>query len=185
MKNLILASKSPRRKELLASAGYNFTICVEDIDETFLSSESILDNQKRIVKEKASVVFLNHEEDIVISADTIVVLNDKVYGKPKTLEESKEMIEELNGNTHQVITTVCIMSKEKIDLFSVITDVKFKQLTEEEIQNYVNTKEGMDKAGSYGIQGLGGSLIEAINGPYTNVVGLPIEALKEHLNEYK
>ena len=182
MKNIILASNSPRRKEILKNAGINFEIITSDIDETFDSNKTIIENSLEVAKKKGIAVFKNHQDKIVISADTIVVFNNKVYGKPKDLDESYEMIKELNGNTHEVITSVCIINDNLIDEFSVFSFVTFKELSEKEIVDYVNTKEGLDKAGAYGIQGIGKSLILKFEGEYENIVGLPIKEVLEHLD---
>ena len=185
VKNIILASNSPRRKELLTNAGINFEVEASDIDETFDKEKSIIENSLMVAKKKGKVVLKQHLDSTIISADTIVVFNNKVYGKPANLEESYKMIKELSNNTHEVITSVCIMDENKIDEFYVKTFVTFKDLTEKEINDYVNTKEGMDKAGAYGIQGIGKKLVLKYEGDYENIVGLPIKEVIEHLKNWQ
>ena len=171
---LILASNSPRRKELLETAGLSFEICVKDVDETVPDGTAPIEAAKMTAAKKALATAESHKNDIVIGADTIVVANGKILGKPKDEVDAKSMLRMLSGIEHEVITGVCIIRNGKPEAFAQISKVKFYDLTDEEISAYVATKEPMDKAGAYGIQGLGCRLVERIEGDYFNIVGLPV-----------
>lgn len=181
---IILASGSPRRKELLEQAGYDFTVEVSDADEKI--SEKAPD---RLVEElsmrKAMAVADLHkgekqEENLtIIGADTVVALDGKILGKPKDEEDAYHMLQSLSGRTHQVYTGVSLLLLRQGDIFTkekfcVCTDVTMRDMSEKEILHYVRTKEPMDKAGAYGIQGKAAIFISGIHGDYYNVVGLPI-----------
>lgn len=174
MKKIILASASPRRKELLETAGIEFEICVSDADETVPEGTKPADAAKMTATKKALAVAESHKDDIVIGADTIVVANGKILGKPKDKEDAEAMLSTLSGIEHEVITGVCIVNSGEINAFEQISKVKFYDLSSEEISAYVSTNEPMDKAGSYGIQGKGCTLVEKIDGDYFNIVGLPV-----------
>ena len=179
--NLILASKSPRRKELLTQAGFQFTIDVSNVDET-VEEINPVDKVLAIAKKKGLDVFKKHKEDaIILSADTIVVINDEVLGKPKDKDDARIMIKKLQNNVHQVFTAIYIKSKNHEDLFVEKTDVVVGKMTEEEIEEYINTAEPYDKAGGYGIQGIFSRYISSINGDYYNVMGLPIYKVRQAL----
>ena len=182
--NLILASSSPRRKELLSLLKIPFDIIVSDIDES-INLENDLDKEiENLSYKKAYAVFKDHQDSIVIGSDTIVILNNKVLGKPKDKEEAKEMLRSLQDNTHTVLTAVTIISKDKYDTFSIKADVTFNHMDEEEIEEYVNTNEPLDKAGSYAIQGDGAKYIKQVNGDYYAVIGLPISEVYNRLKNY-
>lgn len=170
--NLVLASASPRRSELLSYLGLPFSIRVADIDEGLVSEESPDDYVKRLSFEKASKVFLGDE--CVIGADTIVVSEGKILGKPQDAVHAEEMLRLLSGSWHEVLTGVSVVNRVKRETFSVKTKVLFDKIGDDEIVNYIATSEPMDKAGAYAIQGIGGKFIREIQGSYSNVVGLPL-----------
>lgn len=174
MKKIILASSSPRRKELLTTAGMKFEIHVEEVDETVPEGTPPAEAAKMTATKKAAAVAKDFTDCIVIGADTIVVANGRILGKPKDESDAKSMLRMLSGIEHEVITGVCLINGEKTEAFAQISKVKFYDLTDEEITAYVATKEPMDKAGAYGIQGLGCKLVEKIEGDYFNIVGLPV-----------
>lgn len=184
--NIILASASPRRKEILENANVKFSIVSSSIEETTLAGESPCQMVMRLAFEKGIDVASRKRSDLVISADTIVVLSNTVLGKPEDEEDAKKMISLLSGKTHQVITGISLIhldsNKKIIDY--VISNVKFKDLSEEDINDYIKTKESLDKAGAYGIQGYGALLVEEIHGDYFNIVGLPISKVSDLLKEH-
>ena len=180
---IILASKSPRRRYLLEQAGLKFSVIPSSIDEakTPLCSP---DTYVRILSEaKADDISKKYPEKWVIGADTIVLKNNDILGKPRSRDEARTMLKQLSGQVHQVLTgyAVCCKAKNKMFSETIKTDVLFKNLTHDEIEWYVHTKEPFDKAGSYAIQGLGTFLVKSINGSYTNVVGLPVCEVIEFL----
>ena len=180
--NLILASASPRRKALLEKFGIPFVIQVADIDETMDSDKLPYDEVGRVSRAKALAV--PHEEgDIVIAADTIVVCENRVLGKPHSEEEAKAMLRLLSGRDHQVMTGCTVLRGEKCRTFTEVTDLHFRLLRESEIEKYVLSGEPMDKAGSYGIQGGAALFCERLSGDYYNVMGLPVCRLGEVLRE--
>lgn len=181
---IILASKSPRRKEILASAGYNFDVKVSNADEN-VSASSITEMSLMISKRKCDAVFEENKDCVVISADTIVVINDKVLEKPKSIENCREMIKTLQDNVHEVYTSVIVKSVDKEVSFLEKTKVFVGKMTDEEIEEYINTSEPYDKAGGYAIQGIFGKYIKKIEGDYYNVMGLPIYKLNKVLKEFK
>lgn len=178
---IILASKSPRRKELLALTGFNFECKEADIDETIDNSLSLEDAIIEVAYHKANHVYTDNKDSIVIGADTIVTLDGVVYGKPKDREDAYRMLKTFSGRIHDVITGVAIVSDQSIEKFASVTKVKMYELTDEEIYNYIDTAEPMDKAGAYGIQGIGSLLIESIDGDFYTVMGLPIAKLNREL----
>jgi len=174
--NLILASSSPRRRNLLDQAGLTFTVVSSSVDETSVNTLSP-DNRVRLLAEaKAGEVARRYPGSWVIGADTIVVIGGTVLGKPGTPAQARYMLEMLSGKTHKVLTAYCICCEVANRHFSetVETKVRFKTLTSTEIDWYINTGEPFDKAGGYGAQGLGAFLIRRLEGSYTNVVGLPV-----------
>lgn len=178
MAKFVLASASPRRKEILQILKIDFDIIVSEVDEekiVYMNDPSMYVQELALLKCSDVAKDLNNK--IVISADTIVCLDDKILGKPHSEEEAEQMLESLSGREHTVYTGVCIMRTN--DTFTVCEAVKtkvfFKKLTKEKIRAYISTGEPMDKAGAYGIQGLGATLIERIDGDYFNVMGLPLE----------
>lgn len=186
MKEVVLASASPRRKELLSQIGIDFRICVSKKEEEILRNKPE-DIVKDLSYTKARDVFENDNRDaIVIGADTIVVYDEKVLGKPKSEEEAYEMIKMLQGNVHQVYTGVTIIWRQEdethVSSFFAVTDVEIYYMSEDEIRAYIATNEPYDKAGGYGIQGYFARYVKQIKGDYNNVVGLPIGKLYQILN---
>ncbi len=174
---LFLASASPRRRQLLEQAGYRFHVVKPDIEEQRQHDESPYDYVLRLSQQKAAAgLILAHDHDnaVVLGADTIVVLDDLLMEKPLDFQDANAMLTALSGRRHQVMTAVTVLDKEKQCSDVVITDVWFKPLSEEEISHYWQTGEPCDKAGSYGIQGSGGRFVSRIEGSYSAVVGLPL-----------
>ena len=175
---IILASKSPRRKEILETMGVQFEIDVADVDESVDACLSPVEAVCEISKRKAEKVSERHGEDeIVISADTVVVIDGKIIGKPKDKEDAFCILKNLSGRTHEVYTgfTVCGNGKTKTDF--EVTKVHFKELCDDDIRRYIATGEPMDKAGAYGIQQKGNLFVDYIHGDYYNVVGFPISKI--------
>ncbi len=179
---IILASQSPRRRELLKLFGLPFTICVADIDETMDKTKPAADEVARVSRCKALAV-PRGEDAVVIAADTIVVCEGKVLGKPHSPEEAERMLSLLSGRDHQVMTGVTVLRGEQERVFTEITDLHFRCLTEKEIRRYVCSGEPMDKAGAYGIQGGAALFCEKMTGDYYNVMGLPVCRLGQVLKE--
>lgn len=181
---IILASASPRRQELLRQVGCNFSVVISDViednDQELVPQELAMLQAKEKAMDVASKV---SPEDIVIGADTIVVFHDKVYGKPKDIHEARQMLTSLSGNEHQVITGIAVAWTDKVWTEFVVTRVKFSKVTTDEIEKYLATGEPMDKAGAYGIQGIGALMVEGIHGCYNNVVGLPLNKLSDVLKK--
>lgn len=188
----ILASTSPRRKELLTRFGVTFTVAKSSFEESHEQWANPVEYVKAQACGKAEHVIVEDkslDEYIVLGADTIVAWNGELLGKPVDDVDAVRMLTELSGQAHQVITGMCLRyvnrktGDERSVSFSDTTDVIFYELSEEEIKNYVATGEGRDKAGAYGIQGLGGYLVKGIEGSYTNVVGLPVEVVLRKIND--
>ncbi len=178
MKEIILASGSPRRQSLLKNLGLCFSTISVNIDESFLPQESPRDAVRRLARQKAErAVPILKDNCLLIAADTIVVLDGQVMGKPGSEEEAMEMLTWLSGRCHQVITAICIRTQRGYEVEDETTRVYFRHLSEEEIRAYVASGEPADKAGAYGIQGRGGLLVQRIEGCYFNVVGLPLSRL--------
>ena len=185
MKRIVLASASPRRKEILEKFGLDFEIITSEVDEKVEKNEDPLKVAETLALKKCLDVSKKcNKGDIVIAADTIVYY-DAILGKPKDREDAFEMLKSLSGKTHQVITGFAILEvgSEKRIVDHEMTRVKFRTLSDEKIERYLNTQEYVDKAGAYGIQGYGEILVEAINGSYSNVVGLPTYKLDKHLKD--
>ena len=177
---LILASASPRRKALLSLLGIPFTVRAADIDETMDPEKPPFDEVARVSRLKALAVSRG-EEDIVIAADTIVVCQGKVLGKPHSEDEAASMLRLLSGRDHQVMTGCTILYGDRAETFTEVTSLHFRPLSEKEIQKYVQSGEPMDKAGAYGIQGGAALFCEKLEGDYYNVMGLPVCRLYETL----
>ncbi len=176
---IILASKSPRRKELLSFITTDFSVKSADVDETL--PQGITPDKAVEYLSKIKAEPFKNENDIVIGADTVVALDGKILGKPRDDADAFATLKMLSGREHSVFTGVSVIKGEKIETFSVQTKVKMFELTDEEIEEYIATDEPFDKAGSYGIQGKGSLLVEKIDGDYFNVVGLPISRLNRVL----
>ncbi len=181
---LILASKSPRRSELLRQVGLEFEVVPSGVEEEFAKGESPREHVIRLAQAKANDVASRYPEDWVIAADTIVHIGGSILGKPGNREEALEMLRCLSGQEHWVTTGffVCHLRKGRADKEAVQTAVRMKNLTASEMEWYVQTGEPFDKAGGYAIQGAGSFMIESIQGSYTNVVGLPLCELIRMLN---
>ena len=184
---LILASNSPRRKELLAGLDVQFEVRVlKGIDESYPDTVPTAEIAEYIAQKKAAAYRETIAADeLVITADTIVVLGDEVLGKPKNAADARRMLRELSGRTHQVITGVVLTTKERQEHFSVVSDVTFKTLEDSEIDYYVETYKPMDKAGAYGIQEWIGYVgVTRLEGSYFNVMGLPVQRIYEALRRF-
>lgn len=179
---LVLASRSPRRSELLHAAGFEFTVRAADVDETPRDGEDPRDYVLRVAEEKARAVGATDEE-IVLAADTTVVLQNAILGKPKDAADAARMLRTLSGQRHEVMTGICLRHKDRMLRDFASTAVWFAALNDFEIQDYVNSGEPMDKAGAYGIQGLASRFIERIEGSYSNVVGLPVALVYKRICE--
>jgi len=173
---LILASKSPRRRYLLEQVGLQFAVIHSNFDENSIPLSSPESYVRRLAEAKAKDISKRHTDSWVIAADTMVAIDNTLLGKPGSRPEARKMLRSLSGKTHQVLTGFCICCEETGRLFSetVKTDVCIKELTEHQIDWYINSEEPFDKAGAYAIQGIGTFLVKQIHGSYTNVVGLPV-----------
>ena len=183
MKNIILKSQSPRRKELLSKMGYEFTVKVYDVEETLDNNKTPYENVLALGLKKASI---NKELDygnILIGCDTIVVLDEKIFGKPKDEKDAYNMLKELSGKCHFVMSGLSVIYKEKVYSLVEVSKVYFKELSDKDILDYIETKECFGKAGSYAIQGLGIRLIDHYEGSLNNIIGLPTEKLEKILGE--
>ncbi|MDQ1329927.1 MAG: dTTP/UTP pyrophosphatase [Thermodesulfobacteriota bacterium] len=180
---LILASKSARRRYLLKQAGLSFSVIPSGFDESSVPVSSPGEYVRILAESKAEDIADKYPESWVIGADTVVVINGKILGKPSSRTDARSMLKSLSGQTHEVLTGYCICCRAKGRLFSetIKTDVLFKNLSGDEIEWYIHTKEPFDKAGAYAIQGLGTFLVKSVNGSYTNVVGLPVCEVIEFL----
>tara|TARA_Y100000296_G_C5150240_1_gene245996 strand:- start:29 stop:604 length:576 start_codon:yes stop_codon:yes gene_type:complete len=181
---MILASSSPRRRELLTQIGVRFRIQAADIDETPLAEEPAVAYVERMALEKARKVAEEHPQEVVLGSDTSVIFSGEILGKPVNNREAEETLQRLSGQTHQVLSAVAVVKGNREKVISVATEVTFRSLSDEEIARYVATGEPADKAGSYGIQGMGAILVAGISGSYSNVVGLPLTETAALLNEF-
>lgn len=184
MQKVILASESPRRRELLSSLNVNYTTCAPGVEEHFNRDLSIEKAVMQVAQAKAEAVLKVRPNDIIIGADTIVVIDNEILGKPKDNEEAKAMLKKLSGRTHSVFTGVSILYQNHVENFYEETKVTFYELEESLMDEYIATKECKDKAGAYGIQGKGSILVKKIEGDYYNVVGLPLAKLYRKLLRY-
>ena len=184
-RRLILASASPRRQSLMREAGFTFEVRVPDVDERFPPDMAVTEVAAFIAKRKADSFRGRPDDDIIVTADTVVILADRILNKPDTRDEAIRMLGELSGRSHLVMTGVCILSNEKECLFDDTTEVTFKKLTRDEIEFYVDRYQPFDKAGGYGAQDwIGMVAIEKIAGSYFNVMGLPIHKVYENLSRW-
>lgn len=184
MSKIILASGSPRRKELLSTLGYEFEVMTSEVDETLNPDNDIIEEIEALSFKKALAVFKDHRDKIVIGSDTMVTINGRRLGKPKDEEDAFLMLKELSNNTHEVVTAVSIISASQSETFSSVSKVKFAKMSDEEIREYIATKEPMDKAGAYAIQGLGSKYIQGIVGDYYSIMGLPVCEVYHRLQKY-
>ena len=184
---IILASNSPRRRELLAGLGFDFEVRVlPDIDESYPETLAALDTAEYIAAKKADAYrSAMASDELIITADTVVIVGDEVLGKPANDSEARDMLLKLSGRTHQVVTGVCLTTQQQSSRFSVRTDVTFKPLTEAEIQYYIEKYKPFDKAGAYGIQEWIGYIgCTGLNGSYYNVMGLPVQRIYTELQKF-
>jgi septum formation protein len=179
---LILASASPRRRELLTEAGIAFTVHPADIDETHRAGESPIAFTQRLAREKAEAISAQHPGATVLGADTIVVCDHEILGKPADKKDAARMLRLLSSRDHQVITGVALVSLSGTQTQTETTIVTMREISEEEIQKYIATGEPMDKAGAYAIQGAAAAFIPSIEGDYSNVVGLPMKLVQQMLS---
>lgn len=174
MKRFVVASASPRRRELLSNAGYTFEVIPSDADESLPCGTAADVAVLELAKRKAHSVLKNETNAVVLGCDTVVSLDGKILGKPKTCDEAERMLHSLSGRAHEVFTGVCITDGEREESFVCETKVEFYPLSDKTVSSYVKTGEPMDKAGAYGIQGLGSVLVKKIDGDYFTVMGLPV-----------
>ena len=180
---VILASQSPRRRELLALVGIAHTVRPADIDERWIPGELPVPHAERLAREKAHTLALQEPGAVVIAADTIVVLDGEILGKPRDAADARAMIRRLSGRKHTVFTAIAVARAGRTVSAVEEVDVTFRDLTDEEIVEYVRTGEPMDKAGAYGIQGFGATIVERIDGDYFSVMGLGLRRLVALLGE--
>lgn len=183
-RRLILASASPRRQELLQDLSYPFDIVAADCEEYFDRFLPIASAIEQIARQKALTVWEQHPEAVVLGADTMVCYKDQMMGKPENREDAYRMLKQLSGKTHTVVSGVAIVWKGKAELFHEKTSVTFYELEEELLERYLDSNEPYDKAGAYGIQGMGKLFVRELRGDYFNVMGLPIAAVYRHLKAY-
>jgi len=182
---VILASASPRRKELLEKLGLRFSVIPAHIDETMLKDEDPINYASRMSLEKGEAIAKKYPERIVISSDTVVVHKEHILGKPSDPKDARRMLKMLSGKTHQVITAFTILQNNR-DIERTeheISDVTFRDLNDSEIDNYIATGSPLDKAGAYGIQDLHANLVKSINGCFYNVIGFPVARFKKIWDE--
>ena len=181
---LVLASGSPRRRQLLEMLGIEHRVVPPDVDETRRAGEAPADYVVRLAREKARAVSGPAPEHLVLAADTTVMLGDELFAKPATVGEAVEMLGRLAGRTHQVYTGVALAQSERVETALDVSDVTFRRLSRDQIANYVATGEPMDKAGAYAIQGKGAALIDGIRGDFFGVMGLPLRLVLELLERF-
>lgn len=183
---LILASSSPRRQYLMKEAGFEFTVEKPDVDESFPADMPVDQVARYLASKKGEYFRLNIKNEIIVTADTVVIIFNRILNKPKDKKEACEMLSELSGRTHLVMTGVCILAKEREESFDDTTEVTFQSLTRDEIEFYVDHYKPYDKAGAYGAQDwIGMVAIKKISGSYFNVMGLPIHQVYEHLKNWE
>jgi septum formation protein len=184
-KPLILASSSPRRQQLMRNAGFEFTVKVKDTNEDFSKTMPAKEVPAYLARKKAEAFRQELDNEIVLTADTIVVIENEILNKPKDALEASEMLRKLSGRQHQVITGVCLMTQENIETFIDTTEVFFRELTDFEIDYYIKTCRPFDKAGAYGVQDFIGMVgIPRMEGSYFTVMGLPVHKVYEALSKY-
>lgn len=183
--HLVLASQSPRRKQFLTDLGYDFTCLSPDIDESVLADESPSSYVERLALEKARCIAVSQEPSaVILGSDTCVAFENKILGKPESFEQCREYLSMLSGNQHQVHTAIAVVQGELSKSLVVSTLVQFDTLTELDIKRYWQTGEPQDKAGAYGIQGIGGQFVKSLTGSYSAVVGLPLCETKHLLKAF-
>ena len=182
---IVLASNSPRRKELLKEHNIDFEVIPSNVEEKVNPNSSVYENVMNLASIKCVDVFDKNKDRIVLAADTIVVYENEILGKPRDEDDAFRMLKLLSGHSHEVITGVCVMYNEIKITDYVVSTVIFKQISDEEIYQYIKTKEPMDKAGSYAIQGIGAKFIKGYDGEYDNIVGLPMKKVLEIFESIK
>ena len=184
-RSIILASSSPRRQYLMKEAGFTFTVEKPDVEEDFPATLPAEQVARYLATKKAEYFRLKMHDEIIVTADTVVILNNTIMNKPQDRAEAIKMLSDLSGQTHRVMTGVCILSKEREETFDDTTEVTFVKLTQAEIEFYVDTYKPYDKAGAYGAQDwIGMVAIDKITGSYFNVMGLPIHKVYQHLKNW-
>ena len=181
---IILASGSPRRKELLSWLGLDFEVLVPEVNENVLDGESPKDYCTRLSQDKARNIFSIHSDALIIAADTVVVLNSTILGKPADNNDAVNQLRLLQGTMHEVYTGYTIINEKQLITRAIKTRVFFKEMNDFEISWYISTGEPLDKAGSYGLQGIGSLFVDRIEGSYTNVIGLPLSDLYNDLKVF-
>ena len=181
MRKIILASKSPRRKEILSRCGIGFSCMPMEIDESLEEGSTLCEKIRLLSERKAEACLKENPEAVIIGSDTIVTVDEEILGKPRDREEARAMLRKLSGRTHRVITGVCIVSSDRKYSDTSVSEVTFAPLCEQEIDDYVSSGECDDKAGAYAVQGLGGKFITRLNGDYYAVMGLPLHLVYEEL----
>ncbi|NJL73850.1 MAG: septum formation protein Maf [Saprospiraceae bacterium] len=183
---IILASKSPRRKQLLEIAGFNFEVKALEVDESFSPTMPVAEVAAYLAEKKADAAHsLVDTNALILAADSVVILEDKIYGKPEDETDAKQILRQLSGKVHRVITGVCLLQYNKKRIFSGVSEVHFAPLSEEEIEYYVQKYQPYDKAGAYGIQDwIGWCKVLKIEGSYSNVMGLPMELVYKELSSF-
>ncbi len=184
-KELILASSSPRRQELLKQVNIPFQIRTANVDESVIQTTNPIEKVKQLAELKGQAIPFQHKNEVILAADTIVAHNERIFEKPKDKEEAYYMMSTFSGNSHDVYTGVLIRSDEKEVIFVEKTKVEFWPLTDEEIKWYISTDDPYDKAGGYGIQSLGSIFVKQIVGDYYNVMGLPISKVVRKLRDFQ
>lgn len=182
--DVILASSSPRRRELLKKLYPNFRVKPADIRELVPRSLEVERCPEYLACEKARFIASGYKNTLVIGCDTSVIIEGKILNKPRDTNDARKMMSMLSGKTHQVVTGCCLFYHEKFKSFSVVTQVEFWELSEAEIEQYIRTSEPYDKAGGYGIQSQGALFVKSITGDYYNIVGLPISTLKREIDTF-
>lgn len=179
--NIILASQSPRRQELISKITDDFTCIPADVEEKINSDINVLQVPIELAKQKAEHVANKYPKQVVLGCDTVVVLNNKILGKPHDEQQAFNMLKELSNNEHIVVTGCCIVKGGVSKTFSVVSKVCFKKLTDKQITEYIKSGDCFDKAGGYGIQSGGKKLVKKYSGDYFNIVGFPIKAVRKEL----
>lgn len=185
MDRLILASQSPRRQELLTQVGLSYKVRTGVVDESSVKTTDPEEKARELAKLKNHAVSLQDEGEVILSADTLIAFQGEILEKPKSKEKAYEMISKLSGAVHQVLTGVSLRSSKKEKTFVEITKVEFWPMTREKITAYIHTDEPYDKAGAYGIQGLGAIFVKQLIGDYYNVMGLPLSRVVKELKDFK
>ncbi|MEM6483452.1 MAG: Maf family protein [Pseudomonadota bacterium] len=181
--SLVLASASPRRAELLSHLGVEFFVRSAAIDESVRDGEAPLSYVRRMAREKGNAIDLRDGE-LLLSADTTVIIGGVVLGKPTNLDNARTILQRLSGKRHEVVTAVCARNEAESKLINVWTEVEFAELSPKLVDDYLKTREPWDKAGAYALQGIAGSFVRRINGSVTNVIGLPLVETRELLGEF-